>query len=256
MELYSLQVFLTIASEKSFSRAAEQIAAHAAGDLARAAAAGAGAGGEADRPVGQGPDSDRRRAHGAGLCAALPEPAAGDGQLAGGAARQFGGAADHRGERIHHALPAAAHRALPRVVPEGEGTGAAQPVEQDPQRAAGRQPGTGSDQLRSGRRAAEIEGDLHGCAGVRGVAEAPAGAAGRRYRLRSWRRRTSSRTMWSRRTATWCCASSSTHKVPLRMDVEMPTIETIRKMVQNNRAWRFCRACAWSRRSSRGCCAR
>ncbi len=29
------------------------------------------------------------------------------------------------------------------------------------------------------------------------------------------------------------------HKVPLRMDVEMPTIETIRKMVQNNQGVAF-----------------
>jgi DNA-binding transcriptional LysR family regulator len=50
-------------------------------------------------------------------------------------------------------------------------------------------------------------------------------------------RRTSSRTTWCRRTARWCCASFRAHKVPLRMDVEMPTIETIRKLVQRNRAW-------------------
>ena len=36
MELYALQVFLTVATEKSFSRAAEKTAAHAARGLAGA----------------------------------------------------------------------------------------------------------------------------------------------------------------------------------------------------------------------------
>src|ERR1035438_1010457 len=58
-----------------------QIVAPAPRDLAFLAAAGAGTGGETDRPVGQGPDSGRRRAYSAGVRAALPEPAPGDGQL-------------------------------------------------------------------------------------------------------------------------------------------------------------------------------
>src|ERR1017187_801533 len=49
-------------------------------------------GGETHRPFGEGPDSDRRRAYGAGVRAALPEPAPGDGQLDRRTARQFGGA--------------------------------------------------------------------------------------------------------------------------------------------------------------------
>src|SRR5450759_2265769 len=128
-----------------------QIVAHAAGDLALLAAPGAGAGGETDRPVGQGPDSDRCRPYGAGVRAALPEPAPGDGQLDRRAARQFGGPADHRRQRIDHPVSAEAHRELPRDVPEGEGDDPAQLLEQAAQRAAGRQPGTGRDQLRSGR---------------------------------------------------------------------------------------------------------
>src|ERR1022692_2911100 len=128
-----------------------QIVAHAAGDLALLAAAGAGTGRETDRPVGKGSDPDRRRAFGAGVRAALPEPASGNGQLDRRTARQFGGAADHRGQRIHHPLPVEAHRELPRDVPEGEGAGAAEFFEQTAQRAIGRQPGAGGDQLRSGR---------------------------------------------------------------------------------------------------------
>src|ERR1035437_1507394 len=83
-----------------------KIVAHAAGDLALLAAAGAGTGGETDRPVGQVPDSDRRRAYGARVRAALPEPAPGDGQLDRRTARQFGGAADHRRQRIHQPISA------------------------------------------------------------------------------------------------------------------------------------------------------
>src|SRR5664280_1621113 len=128
-----------------------QIVAHAAGDLAFLAAAGAGTGGETDRPFGEGPDSDRRRAYGAGVRAALPEPAPGDGQLDRRTARQFGGAADHRGQRIDHLIPFEAHRALPRDVPEDQGSDPAESFEQAAQRVTGRQPGDGSDQLRSGR---------------------------------------------------------------------------------------------------------
>src|SRR5260370_6095445 len=58
-----------------------QIVAHAAGHLALLAAAGAGTGRETDRPVGQGPDSDGRRPHGARFRAALPEPSSRDGQF-------------------------------------------------------------------------------------------------------------------------------------------------------------------------------
>src|SRR5450759_3190492 len=128
-----------------------QIIAHAAGHLALLAAAGAGTGGETDRPVGQGPDSDRRRPNGAGVRAALPEPAPGDGQLDRRAARQFRRAADHRRQRIDHLISAEAHRALPRDVPEGEGADPAQLFEQAAQRASGRQSGTRRDQLRPGR---------------------------------------------------------------------------------------------------------
>src|ERR1017187_4357648 len=125
--------------------------AHAAGDLALLAAAGAGTGRGTDRPGGGGTHPDRRRAFGAGVRAALPEPAPGDGQLDRRTARQFGGAADHRGQRIDHLIPFEAHRALPRDVPEDQGADPAESFEQAAQRVTGRQPGDGSDQLRSGR---------------------------------------------------------------------------------------------------------
>src|ERR1017187_2548347 len=136
--------------EKLLPRSRKTVA-HAAGDFAILAAAGAGTGRETDRPVGQGPDPDRRRSFGAGIRAALPEPASGDGQLDRRTARQFGGAADYRGQRIHHPVSVETHRELPRDVPEGEGAGAAESFEQAAQRAVGRQPGAGRDQLRSGR---------------------------------------------------------------------------------------------------------
>src|ERR1039458_796732 len=128
-----------------------KIVAHAAGDLAILAAAGTGIGRETDRTVGEGSHPDRRRAFGVGIRAALPEPASGDGQLDRRTARQFGGATDHRGQRIHHPLSVEAHRELPRDVPEGEGDGAAKSVEQADRKRVGRQPGAGRDQLRSGR---------------------------------------------------------------------------------------------------------
>ena len=56
---------------------------------------------------------------------------------------------------------------------------------------------------------------------------------------RARRARTSSRTTWSRRTARWCCASSRRTRCRCSMDVEMPTIETIRKLVQSNQGVAF-----------------
>ena len=75
--------------------------------------------------------------------------------------------------------------------------------------------------------------------GVRGLAAAPAGAPQDGFDHASWARKRSSRTMSSRPIARWCCASSRAHKVPLNMDVEMPTIETIRKLVQNDEGVAF-----------------
>src|ERR1019366_7406836 len=79
---------------KEFFPRGGKAAAHAAGGIARAAEVGTGVGGEADRPVRQGPDPDGRGAHAAGVRAAVSEPASGDGQFDCRAARQFGGAAD------------------------------------------------------------------------------------------------------------------------------------------------------------------
>jgi hypothetical protein len=63
MELYPLQVFLTVATEQELFAGGREAAAHAAGRVAGAATAGAGTGREADRPLRQGPDPDRRRPH-------------------------------------------------------------------------------------------------------------------------------------------------------------------------------------------------
>ncbi len=42
------------------------------------------------------------------------------------------------------------------------------------------------------------------------------------------------------------------HEVPLNMEVEMPTIETIRKLVQMNMCVAFLPKCAWRKRFRRG----
>ena len=251
MELYSLQVFLTVATEKSFSRAAEK--------LLRTQPAVSLALQRLEQELGEklidrsGKElhPDRRRPHRARLRAPLSEPAAGAGQLAGRAARQLRRAADHRRQRIHHPLPAAPHRALPRAVPEGQSAGAAQPLEQDPQRAAGRQPGAGRDQLRSGRRAAEIEGDLHRRAGLRGLAASTGWPAARPFPSPSWRPRISSRTTCSRRTAKWCCASFRRTRCRCAWTWRCRPSRPSASWCRATRAWRSCRACAWSRRSSR-----
>src|ERR1039458_3725471 len=63
-------------------------AAHAARRLAGFAAAGSGAGRETDRPFRERSGVDRRRAHSAGLRAALRKSAPRDGELTGRAARK------------------------------------------------------------------------------------------------------------------------------------------------------------------------
>ena len=69
--------------------------------------------------------------------------------------------------------------------------------------------------------------------------QAPLGQPRRQFRSRNWGRRPSSRTTCFRRTAKWCCASSSATRCRCNMDVEMPTIETIRKLVQRNEGVAF-----------------
>src|SRR5215471_17842595 len=102
-------------------------ASYATGGLACAPAARAGAGRETDRPLRKGIDPHRRGAHGARICAPLPEPAARDGQFDCRAARQFGWPSHDRRQRERDALPAAAHPALPRAVPEDQSAGAPEP---------------------------------------------------------------------------------------------------------------------------------
>ena len=99
--------------------------------------------------------------------------------------------------------------ALPAALPEGEGAGAAQPVEQDSGAADRRRPRAGRHQLRPARRPAGVDRDLHRPPGLRRVAAAPLRRAGRRCRSASSGWRPSSRTTSCRPTARWCCASSS-----------------------------------------------
>ncbi len=67
-----------------------------------------------------------------------------------------------------------------------------------------RRSGAGRDQLRSGRRAAAFDGDLHRSPGVRRFAASTASRIARRCRSASWAWRHLSRTMFCRRIAPWC----------------------------------------------------
>ena len=234
MELYSLQVFLTVATEKSFSRAAEK--------LLRTQPAISLALQRLEQELGEKlidrsgkdlilTDAGRTVLEYARRFQSLQQEM--DNSLAelrdNSAGRLTIGANESTTLYLLQHI-----EQLPRAVSQGEGAGAAQPFEQDPQRAARRQSGVGRDQLRSRRRAAEIQGDLHRLAGVRRVARSTA-----------WRsRKTVSITeLGSENFIAHNVLSPyrdvvlrefQTHKVPLHMEVEMPTIETIRKLVQNN----------------------
>src|SRR6516164_599188 len=96
-------------NRKEFFAGGAEALPYAARDLARPAAAGAGGGRKAHRPWAQGFQPDRRRAHGAGVCAALRESRAGARGFACGAARQIRRPAYDRRQRIGHAVPAASY---------------------------------------------------------------------------------------------------------------------------------------------------
>ena len=200
---YTLQVFLTVATEKSFSRAAEK--------LLRTQPAVSLAVQRLEQELGEKlidrsgkdlilTDAGRTVLEYARRFQSLQQEL--DNSLAE-LRDKSAGRADHRRQRIHHAVPAAPHRAIPRDVSQGQGAGAAQLFEQDPRRTAGRQPGAGRDQLRSGRRAAEIEGDLHRRAGVRGLAASTAWRTARPISITELAPRISSRTTWCRPIAKW-----------------------------------------------------
>ncbi len=111
MELYPLQVFLTVATEKSFSRAAEK--------LLRTQPAISLAMQRLEQELGEKlidrsgkdlilTDAGRTVLEYARRFENLQRELR---QLAGGTARQLGRPADHRRQRIDHAVSAAAHRA-------------------------------------------------------------------------------------------------------------------------------------------------
>ena len=82
MELYPLKVFLAVATEKSFSRAAEKLLRTQPAISLAVQRLESGTGREADRPVEHAADPDRRRPNRARIRAALREPGSGDAELA------------------------------------------------------------------------------------------------------------------------------------------------------------------------------
>ena len=104
---------------------------------------------------------------------------------AGRAARQLGGPADDRRQRIVDAVSAAAHRALPRAVSRRSRCRSGAASRARSRRAGRGRPRARRHQLRSRRRAAGDEGHLHRRAGVHRLAEAPAGEAAQRLDRRA-----------------------------------------------------------------------
>ena len=141
MDVAELQVFLTVASERSFSRAAERL------HRTQPAVSQAVRRLEEDdrravvRPLLEGRPVDGGRRAPARLRAA---PRAAQGGGGRGGARAAGAAAGpgaDRRERGRRARPAADRRALPRRAPAGPGRGAALVRPPDPGRGAGTRPG-------------------------------------------------------------------------------------------------------------------
>ena len=152
-----------------------------------------------------------------------------------------GRAPDHRRQRIDDPVPAAAHRALPAADIRRSRCrcGAASPARSRAELMEGDLE-LGRDQLRprrrpAGRRRSSTPTHL---AFIVSPA-APAGQAQAASRSPSW--------AWRRSSPTTCVSpyrdvvlrEFQRHKVPLNMDVEMPTLETIRKLVQSNEGVAF-----------------
>ena len=209
MEWYSLQVFRAVATERSFSRAAEKLFRTQPAVSLSVQRLEAELGERLIDRGGQGPAAHRRRA---ASCSTTPAgsrtcKAEMDNALAelrdNSAGRLTVGANE---STTLYLLPhiAAYRRLYPRV----QRAGAPQPVEQDPVAAGGGRPRAGRDQLRPAGPARDLDGDLHRPPGVRRLAAPPLRVAqdGVDPRPGAWRR--SSPTTSCRPTGTSCCARS------------------------------------------------
>ena len=170
MDWQALEVFRAVATERSFSRAAEKLFRTQPAVSLAVQRLEAGARRAAHRPGRQDAAADRRRAAGARLRPPRRQPARGDGERPRGTARSLRRPLDDRCQRVHQPVPAAAHRRLPPAVPARAGAGAAQSLEPDPGPTGGRRPRAGRDQLRPAGPAPHVHGHLHRPPGVRGLA--------------------------------------------------------------------------------------
>ena len=96
-----------------------------------------------------------------------------------------------------------------------------------------------------------LQGDLHRRAGVYRFAATPAGAPQGGLHRRAAARRRSSRITWSRPIAKWCCASSRRTRSRCAWMWRCPPSRPSANWCRTITAWPSCRACAWSRRSSK-----
>ena len=257
MELYPLQVFLTVATEKSFSRAAEK--------LLRTQPAVSLALQRLEQELGEklidrsGKELILTDAgpHGARLRAPLREPGAGAGELAGRAARQFRRAADDRRQRIHHRFTCCAtssstgelypkvkvqvRRSLSSKIPDEllDGNLELGVISYDP----------GDERLKS----KVIYTDA--LAFVVSP-DAPPGASQDGFDHRAGRGE------FHRAQRAVAVSRSGDPRVPGAQSAaahgrgDADHRDHPQDGAEQRRAWRFCRACAWSRKSSRGCCAK
>ena len=102
-----------------------------------------------------------------------------------------------------------------------------------------RRSGARRDQLRPGRRAAAFDGDLSPITWRLSFRRSIVSPIARKCPSTSWAWRHSSPTMFLSPYRAVVLKEFQRHKVPLNMDVEMPTVETIRKMVQRNEGVAF-----------------
>ena len=126
-----------------------------------------------------------------------------------------------------------------RRYPENEGADPAVVVQQDSVGVDRRGFGVGDAHLRSGGRAVGIEGDLSRIIWHLSFRQRTDWPIERKFRSANWGWRHLSRTTLCLRIGRWCCGSFSGTKCRCNMDVEMPTVEAIRKMVQRNEGVAF-----------------
>ena len=130
------------------------------------------------------------------------------------------------------------HRALSATLSESQGAGPAQPIKQDSAELIDGELELGVISYDPGDDTSGLDGDQHGSPGVRRFAPASVRQT-QKVSITDLGRETFIAHNVVSPYREVVLREFQRHKVPLNMDVEMPTVETIRRLVQHNQGVAF-----------------